>query len=183
MKIGIDIDDTLTDTYCKVLEYVAKEENINLEELKSKNYDYDDLYNGKDYPPMSELIWNNFYRIVPNIEPKSEVSEILYKIMRDGHEIILITARSHVKQEQTIEHLRKYDIPYNKIFDCIDDKGKLAKDENIELFIDDSINNCRQVFSNNIKVFLFDAPYNRKCNDFPRVCSWKEVYEKINEMF
>ena len=34
MKIGIDIDDTITDTYYKVLEYISKEKNIDFESLK-----------------------------------------------------------------------------------------------------------------------------------------------------
>ena len=31
-----------------------------------------------------------------------------------------------------------------------------------------------------IDVILFDAPYNKKCEDLRRVSSWKEIYEYIN---
>lgn len=181
MKIGIDIDDTITDTYYKVLEYISKEKNIDFETLKEKNYNYDELYDGVDYPPMGEFIWNNFYKIIPTIEVKKDAVKIMEKIINDGHEIILITARSHAKPNQTEEYLKEKRVPYNKFFECIHDKGKLAKEENIDLFIDDSINNCSQVLRNNINVLLFDAPYNKNCNDYNRVCNWKEVYEYIEK--
>lgn len=182
MKIGIDIDDTITDTYYKVLEFVSKEKNIEFDILKSKNYDYDELYDGVDYPPMGDFIWNNFYKIIPNIKVKENAVEIMEKIIDDGHEIILITARSHAKPNQTKEYLKENKVPYTKFYECIHNKGELAQDEKIDLFIDDSVKNCKQVLDRNIKVLLFDAPYNKKCKDYNRVCSWNEVYNFINEI-
>lgn len=182
MKIGIDIDDTITDTYCKVLEYISAEKNIDLDELKSRNYDYDELYKGGEYPPMSDFIWDNFSKLIPVIEPKPNAKEIMEKIIEDGHEIILITARSHALPNQNKEYLEEKKIPYTKLYEKISDKAKVAREEGIKLFIDDSERNCKQVLSENIKVLLFDAPYNKKCSDLTRVENWESVYDIINRM-
>lgn len=180
MRIGIDIDDTITDTYYEILKFLCEEKNIDFETLKNKNYNYDQIYDGcEGNPPMGQFIWDNFYRIIPNIQLKENVAQIMQKIIDDGNEIVIITARNHAKPNQTQQYLKEKNIPYNKFYEGIKDKGRLAKEENIDLFIDDSIKNCKQVDENNIKVLLFDAPYNRECKQYQRVYDWNEAYKII----
>lgn len=180
MKIGIDIDDTITDTYYIILKYVSEKLNIDYEMLKGKNYNYDQIYFGVDgYPPMSDYILENFHKMIPIIKPKINSIEIMRKLINEGNEIVLITARSHALPNQNIEYLNKNGIPYTKFYEGIHDKGILSKNEEISIFIDDSVNNCKRVEEFGIKTLLFDAPYNRDCNDFQRVSTWQEVYDIV----
>lgn len=180
MRIGIDIDDTITNTYDLVIEEVAKELNVQFKELREKNYNYDDLYKGCGFPPMSQKIFDVFANLVSKIELKDDSQEYLRKLHNEGHEIIFITARSHTRPGQNEEYLKKHDIKYSKLIEGAETKEKFAREEQIELFIDDSVKNCKEIKNVGIDVILFDAPYNKKCEDLRRVSSWKEIYEYIN---
>lgn len=54
---------------------------------------------------------------------------------------------------------------------------------NVDIMIDDSIKNCKDVSSKGTKVLLMDTRYNKITNEFERVSNWKEIYEKIQEMY
>ncbi len=181
MKIGIDIDDTITDTYCEVLKFVSDTLEIDYEELKAQKLNYDEIYDGKLYVPMRDEIFNHFYLIVPKIKVKPDAIEVLTKLKDEGNEIILITARSHTYPGQNEEFLKNAGIPYTKLYEKAKKKAEIAKEENIDLFIDDSVNNCKAVKNEKIKVLLFDAPFNEREKTLKRVRSWKEVYSIINK--
>ena len=55
------------------------------------------------------------------------------------------------------------------------------KENNINLFIDDSINHCTKVSKADIEVLLFSCKSNKHFNDLKKVYSWKEIYNYINE--
>ena len=69
-------------------------------------------------------------------------------------------------------------IKYNEIYTGISDKGKFCNENNIDLFIDDSINNCSSVKSYGIDVLLYDNIFNRN-SDLKRVSNWKEILKYI----
>lgn len=47
--------------------------------------------------------------------------------------------------------------------------------------IDDSITTLKYI--KGIKVLLMDTRFNRECNEFERVNSWKEIYDKISRLY
>lgn len=71
-------------------------------------------------------------------------------------------------------------IYYDDLF-CTTDKVSICKEKNIDLFIDDSINNCTNISNIGIDVLLFDSKINKHCNDFRRVNNWEDVYNYINK--
>ncbi len=61
------------------------------------------------------------------------------------------------------------------------DKKEVAKENELDLFIDDSIKNCMELSSIGIKTFMMNTRVNEKikCDNIERVFNWKEIEEKI----
>ena len=115
------------------------------------------------------------------LKPKEGAVEIINKLKKDGHEIIIVTARSSAKENQNIDFLNEHNIPFDKFYEGIKEKGELCKKENIDILIDDSYVHYKQCQKQNITAILFDAPYNRKYEECQRVKSWNEFYDIIGK--
>ena len=63
-------------------------------------------------------------------------------------------------------------------------KLEIAKQEKIDIFIDDSIRNCEMVSSGNIKTYMFSTQNNNyyENENIEKIVSWDEFYEKIKEV-
>ncbi len=130
MRIGVDIDDTITDT--KVLIDCLKE----LEFADKKTFTEDEyeqfLRKYDDY-------------IHQNVTLKKGVKEAFNWLKEKGIDIYLITSRgiySKNSKNDTIEFLNKNNIPYDYLICCAKKKERIAKRHGISLFIDDLENIC-----------------------------------------
>ena len=183
MRIGIDIDDTITESFVYVLDKIAKDYNKDYNELLSKNLNWDDIYHGNDdLPPLMDYVFSNYHKWIPEFEIKEDAIDTMQKLIDDGHEIILVTARSHALPGQNVKYLKDNGVPYTVLHEAAGNKVAVAIEEKLDLLIDDSVNNCTLVKAQGIPVLLYDNPYNRKCTTLDRVCSWKEVYEVVTNM-
>lgn len=183
MKIGIDIDDTMTDTFDYLMPYIAKFFNVDIKYLKDNNISYSNLPKGMKEREL-EFAKKYYDKVIPNTPFKAKVAEYIDEIKELGHEIIVITARDKTlytdEYKTTIEELKKNNIHYDKLI-CDFDKAKVCKNEKIDLFIDDSIANCNKVNKLGIETILFSNKINIKDKtNLYRVNSWKEIYDKIN---
>ncbi len=185
MRIGIDIDDTICNTWDFVIPYLSKHFKISSSVLKNSDKSYCEACNCTylEYCKFAKKYYSIIslkYKLKPNVR------KILKKLKADGHEIIFITARSingfYDPYKISSKYLDKHKIPYDKLIANVHKKAPICLEENIDLFIDDSINNCIEVANNNIPVLLFDASYNKKCELFKRVFSWKEIYKEVERM-
>ena len=73
---------------------------------------------------------------------------------------------------------------YDKLFMNASDKLKLVNENNIDIFIDDSYNNCKDVAENtNSKVYMMTSMANKNLEDkkIKRVFSWPEIDDLINK--
>lgn len=181
MRIGIDIDDTITDTYLIVLKHIAEYFKRDYEELKSIGYTYDEFFTDSEFIGFEKFVDDNFHKLIPTLKPKEGAVEVINKLKQDGHEIIIVTARSSAKPNQNIDFLNSYNIPFDKFYEGIKDKGELSKKENIDVLIDDSYKHYQQCQRENIRAILFDAPYNRKYEECERVTNWNEVYDIVSK--
>ena len=185
MNIGIDIDDTIMDTFDHVMPCVAEYFNASLEDLKKRNISYPNL--PKEWKEKEIEFSKKYYdNVVPSTPIKPDASKYLKKIKQLGHTIIIISARDNRlytdAYKTTYEQLKSNNVVYDKLF-CTFDKAEKCKEEKVDLFIDDSIDNCKKINGMGIPVLLF----NSKCNanidtNFKRVTSWKQVYQLIKEM-
>lgn len=193
MIIGIDIDDTITDTYEVMVNYaqkytieVLKREPI-LEEINCDNHFYTkSLHNWKDEEDLEYL--NQYYeKIVNEVRPRTLAVEYLEKLHNEGNKIVLITARWESNKfdvtELTKQWIETNGIPCDKLVINAQNKLIAAKQENVDVFIDDSFSNCQMVSNAGIKTYLMDTRINKGLVDekIERIFSWPHLYMKLNE--
>lgn len=185
MRIGIDIDDTITDTWSYMVPIYSRIFNIPTEELSHSQPYYNSV-------KKLNLTIDDYFKIMQpyyrentlNIPIKKDAQEVINILKKEGHKIIFITARGKMYHEPkliTKTYLEKNNIKYDKLIINANDKATICKKENIDLFIDDSYKHCQSVSSIGIKVLMFGTNYNKNIKEFTRITSWYEVYNYINK--
>ena len=86
-------------------------------------------------------------------------------------------------ENETKKWIEKNNVPCDKLVINAIDKQEIAKNENIDVFIDDSFKNCEAVSDIGIKTYIMDTRVNRELNrkDIERVYSWPHVYMKLKK--
>ena len=193
MKKAIDIDDTLADTYELIMNYaqeytidVLKREPIIKHESCGNHFYTQYLHDWKEGEDFDFL--NKYYEsILKDVRPRTLAVKYLKKLQEEGNEIILITARWETDnfdvRETTKTWVKENNIPCDKLIINAENKLVAAKKENIDVFIDDSIKNCKMVSDNGIKTYLMDTGVNRDWEDekIERVYSWPHLYMKLKK--
>ena len=182
MRIGIDVDDTIIKTWESFMPILSKTYNIPIDKLKESEPYYDAV---KDIVTMEEYVdmVRKSGHLSKKIELRPYVKEVLDKLKEDGNYIVFVTARDNMYDNPyliTKEYLDKNDIPYDKIIVNAYEKGKICKEENIDLFIDDSIKNCRSVYEEKIPVVLMETSFNKNDKELIHMKDWNKVYDYIN---
>lgn len=182
MRIGLDIDDTICDTFEFILPYCCKYYGISYEEAKKNNYSYEYFINNYGYYDFAKKYYGKLISYVPL---KKDVVKILNKLKKRGHEIIFITARSNSGFDNPYQITYDYLVKNNVCFDTLiteaKEKDKVCLDEEIDIYVDDSVNECLKIKKNNIKVFLGDTIYNKDNKDLKRVKNFRKLYRLIKK--
>ena len=192
MIIGIDIDDTIADTYEVMFNYaqeytanVLKREPI-IKELNScKTHFYTkELHSWNDEEEIN--FFNLYYeKILSNTKPKTLALEYLRKLSKNN-KIVLITARRKVDfldvETITQKWINENNIHYQKLIINAENKEKIAQEEKIDVFVDDSFKNCKAVSDIGIKTYIMDTRVNRDLNNekIKRVYSWPHLYIELS---
>lgn len=182
MNIGIDIDDTITDTFDYLMPYIAEYFDVDIEYLKNNNISYSNLPEKwkKDEINFAKKYYDE---VILDTPIKPNASSYIKKIKDLGNTIFIITARDKNlytdPYKTTLEQLRKNKIYPDKLF-CTFNKVQVCIDEQIDLFIDDSIEHCQKVSNSGIQTLLFNNKINlNKTVNLNKVNNWKEIYEYI----
>lgn len=194
MNIGIDIDDTISNTFETFLPYMKKfveqdlNRNLNLN-LSSKTDYYNIIEKYNLSQEEARAFWvNNYVSILENVKPRKSAVEIINTLKENGNKIFLITARIDDSivdvQRITGKWLECNNIKYDKLIINSYNKLEIAKKEKIDVFIDDSIRNCEMLSSGNIKTYMFSTENNKyyENENILKVSSWDEFYENIKEV-
>lgn len=178
MKIAIDIDDTLTNTKQQQIKLWKKYYNNNphkdySEKLPQNINEWGDKY--------IEDFWDTYRELLSfNSSYKDNVSEVIDKLLQDGHQLYIVTSRPQYKYNNLISKIKKAlndnKIHIDNIYTDIYDKGKFCKDNKFDLLIDDDIKHIKSAQKNGIKTILFNEYKNY---DGVQATTWKEVYKKI----
>ena len=195
MNIGIDIDDTISETFETLLPYAQK---YTIEELKrlpniDMNQNFLDhfyivkMFNWNKEEAMN--FWIKYYEeILKQVNIKKFASDVIKKLKDNGNKIFLITARwareDNNVEEITKKWLKDNNIVYDKLILGADNKVNLVKDNKIGIFIDDSYQNCKDVSENtDAKVYMMNTRVNEKfkIENVKRVYSWCELEHLINK--
>lgn len=189
MRIGLDIDNVITDFDKKMLDEFLKED---------KNKRNKGIINPKDNWIKDFFDWsvdevNDFFNknmedFALHLEPRKGTKYYMDKLLDDGHSLYLISHRVYPHYlhpfETTTKWLEDNKINYTKLILSKDtNKTKECKENNIDVMFDDGRINYRQLQENNIDCYLMATNYNkRNSDDLKIVENWKELYEVINKM-
>lgn len=178
MRYAFDLDDTISDT-AKVINMYAKEFDINF--LKGDGIFKKEVGNSKDYYYFADALdWDRndigkffetyYLDILKNVTIKPGISNIFKLIKNRGDEVFIISSRRERENAEieklTIDWLNKNNVIYDKLFINIKNKYELVNKYNIDVFIDDSYNNCKDVARlTTAKVYMVQNIYNEKIVD------------------
>ena len=144
MNIGIDIDDTISETFETLLPYSQK---YTVEDLKRKskiqmdnnssNHFYIVYMNGWSEQEAVNF-WDKYYgEILRNLNIKAFARDVIKKLKEEGHKIYLITARWDMPNDNIEEITKKWlsdkDVEYDELIINASDKLQIAKEKKIDI--------------------------------------------------
>jgi len=183
MRIGIDIDDVMTDTSLAMREYIEKyDQNGEISEHM------EEVMRGEiPNEQVKKFFEENIVRILKNAKLKDHVREVMERLMQNGNEIYIITARGENKfkgsEAVTLSSFQEKHIPYTKILFNSYEKANLCQENRIDVMVDDSIKHCLAVKEKQITSILFASSVNQeKKVEIETVDNWLDLEEKINEI-
>lgn len=179
MRIGIDIDDTLTDTISIQKKYWAQyvkdnPSNIYNSILPSNINTFGDPYIDKFW----DTYRSQLYLEAPFKDGAAEITEHLKKL---GHELVIVTSRQKSKyinlENYLQEFLKRGNINISTIYTDVLDKGKFMDVHDIDILIDDDINHCKSAIVHGKKAILFNK---NKDYEGIQVDNWYDIPENLN---
>ncbi len=177
MRIGIDIDDTITKTH----EYVYY-----LKKTHLKGYNPKELLPDEVFIPFIEKYERDIHRYA---ELKDGVKSALDYLHESGHTIIILSSRGSFYKtiaedtayQDSYDYFIKHKLPFDKMLTNLDDKVATSKEERIDLFIDDNIKTCENVRNSGVKVIKM-ARFDDYETNLDIASNWSEIINKIKEM-
>jgi len=190
MNIGIDIDDTITNSSKVFIKYARiynKLHNINYK-IDTFELDQNKAF-GWLQENQREFASQYLKQILKEASPNKNVIEVIKEIKKMDCNIFLITARKDSEVPEMYNFTKQWLIDNNIEFDKLivncDDKLKECINNNIELFIDDNYFTCKKIFdSRKIRVLLYETKYNKKYSnlEFEKVQNWNNILDIITDM-
>lgn len=182
MRIAVDIDDTLTESFEYFQPYVAEYFGADIEELRRRNISYSNLPDAwkKDEVGFCKAYYD---RIVADTPFKPDAAWGVKRLREQGHSILILTGRTTAfytdPYQTTVEELERGGISYDTLL-CTLDKGRACAEEQIDLLIDDLPSNCDDAVAHGISAILFTSRANQDIpTDHVRASNWKEVLKLI----
>ncbi|MBL7059133.1 hypothetical protein ISS08_01650 [Candidatus Pacearchaeota archaeon] len=190
MKIGIDIDDVITETMRGYLDEINKgrEKEIDFEEVNGSLF-WEKVF-GFSKDQVKEFLDGFFEKKAYELDLIEGAKEGLCLLDQD-HDICFITSRPIEFKEKTTEFLKK-NIPglEPKIFHSEinvttkegKDKIDLCEELGIDLIIEDQKRFARTCANRGVKVILFRRPWNDNLEgheNITRVKNWEEILEVL----
>ena len=189
MRIGLDIDNVITDFDKKLYEEFLKEDK-NKRNKGIVNPDGNWIKDLFDWSKeeIEEFYHHNMQNFAKDFVPRKDAKKYMDKLLKEGHKLYLISHRSYPDYSEPYEITEKWlkenNINYTKlILSKETDKTKECKEYNIDIMFDDVRRNCHQLINNGINCCLMKTKYNQKNLDgLNAVEDWKELYEVISNM-
>ena len=167
MRIGIDIDDVITNTSESMKEYIIKYD----EDGDVKAHIEEVMRGEMPTEKIRKFFDNNSAGIFRNAKVKEDASNVMKRLIDKGHELFIITSRGGIKfkgseeftieeftiEEFTIEYFKQNNINYTDILFNSFKKAKVCEEKNIDIMIDDSVKYCEEISKKNIKSILFTS--------------------------
>jgi len=185
VRIGVDIDGVVSDSYPVWLQELNLHYGKNITVIT----DYD-MHLVFDVPSddMNNFFVGNVERLLMMPKPVSGAKEGIETLLREGHEVIYVTARTLEQKDITVRWLIMNEIPHEHervLFSGFKSKVDLVKQWGIEVFIEDYQVNAKAIAESGIPVLLLNATYNQDKplqTGITRCQSWKQILEGMRQL-
>ena len=186
MRIGIDIDGVILDSEkqfrnaAELYDILELKRNsiINVNEgLIQRKYDWTDA----EFHSFADKYFAECSKRSNLMPGAKEVIELLKK---DGHELIIITARGYdlsIMKDIVEEIIKREGLQFDKYYWRTPEKVGVARSENIDIMIEDSLHNCEKFADEGIRtIYLRDSNMKPSNNHLIKECYlWAEIYRYI----
>lgn len=186
MRIGIDVDGTLTNLVERVIAYGQEyefENNLPFGITNPQTDYYALAFEWGD--KVGKKFWRDSFNKINSTEPRALAKKYLDLLHDKGHEIYIVTARSYEEFDDPVKYttkwLKKHKIPFDKVIANANDKGKVCKENNIEVFIDDFAKNCDSTSAAGVKTFMMYSSLSETYHNplVKKVYSFVEFYREV----
>ena len=186
MKIGIDLDGVVFNTETQ---WAVDSELYDYLELKRNSIVARGEPRTQEKYKWSKKEIANYFDKYINLKKFDLVpgaKQVLNMLKKDGHELIVITARGVFPNGDKIalRKIRKEKLPFDRIHFHQHDKLDACLEENIDVMIDDNYHICERIAKEGISTLYFrslDRKHIKNKKNFTEVFNWGEVYRYINE--
>jgi len=182
VRIGVDIDGVVSDSYPAWLQELNQHYGKNITVINDYNMH---LVFDVPWEDMNNFFIDNVERLFMMAQPVCGALEGIQALLKEGHEVIYITARTPEEEEVTVRWLTMHGIPHEQVlFTGLKSKVDLVKQWGIEAFIEDYEVNAKMIAETGVPVFLLDTSYNQVdlSTGVTRCQSWNEVLEEIQRL-
>ena len=194
MRIGVDLDGVLNDVaewHFACGSKFCLENNIN-RGFNPKGYYMEEQF----YLTSEENIefWRQYvFDLLIAIQPRSYASEVIHKLRKAGHKIIILSARdnqylnnqySGMAEYYVKSWLNKYNIEYDELIVNSNNKREKCLSIGLDLMIEDKASNVNDI-AKIIPVMAIRISINQSCSgkNVIRVYSWYQIYQEILNKF
>lgn len=192
MKIAVDIDDVLLDSFPTIVEFYRNNYDAGFTLDKAYQYEYLGFLGDTREEAEDKIARLNNSEYCTKAKPFKEAQEAI-SLLAKSNDIFALTSRPAYIKDVTELEIYKYFPEIKKVIfnnDNLDIRGTLTrqiskadicKRDGIHVLIDDLLR-----FTNNthkdLKVFLLDKPWNQgeTPDNVIRVSSWSEVLENLS---
>ncbi len=187
MKIGIDIDDTVMNTFDVIEEAARYFDKYFLENKGYQDITKYDFHERFYWTSEEKKAFFNYFRknkLYLKAKPKGDALYYLEKLYNEGYEIYFLTRRKK-DEKLDILSITKNDLISKgfKFTDCyigLSKKGEACKSLGIDVFIDDAVIQIEDVNNYGIKTILIDNWYNKEYKGL-RAKNFQEIYNIIRK--
>lgn len=178
MRIGIDLDDTLTKTNEIFSKYLKKYRRLHHLNRFSKELQL----SMEEWTKFLEEYGEVIYR---EVKEKPGALSVLKKWRKEGHEIYIITARSEIDCPHMEEYTRSYlevkGIDYQEIVFGSKNKYQDAKSFRLDVFIDDR-ESVLDAFPPKDFYLIRMVKSKNEYSKYHKVTSWKEIDQLVDKL-
>ncbi len=193
MRIGIDIDGVVTNTFHGVLKRFNLRYGtaLAIEDIITYNF-LEAVEVGTLEERLAFLMemYSHEDILVNAATPIDGAPDVIRRLAEEGHNLAFVTTREPYLRTKTIEWLGLHGFPASEVNvhlrqetgeDGLEFKTRKAQELSLELFIEDDKRVAERL---TIPTILIDNPWNRGTNgaNIFRAASWKEVHSLISQL-
>lgn len=155
MKIGIDIDNVISNTFTDLHDYFNK-----YMKMKATPNEVQDIMRKEKLK-----MWGYWFatwkdRALTKVTVREDAAKTIGE-WHSEHRIVLVTSRHAVFNRQTRSWLNEKNVPFHELHHA-KERSKHLKANGCDIFIEDNLEECEVLSLHCKKVFLIDQPWNRR---------------------